>query len=174
MNTPQGWSYFAWTVATSKYLHENEKTWDQVASRVATNVFGAIKKLGIDTYELEKLATKYIAERKFLPGGRYLASAGRDLHQIGNCLLLHANDSREGWADLGHQHFMGLMTGAGLGTVYSDVREEGASIKKTGGTATGPVSLANIMNEIKPSETLQCAAAIEHSLGISYGSSDQA
>ena len=28
--------------------------------------------------------------------------------------------------------------------------------------------------EIKPSETLQCAAAIEHSLGISYGSSDQA
>ena len=148
MNTPQGWSYFAWTVATSKYLHENEKTWDQVASRVATNVFGAIKKLGIDTYELEKLATKYIAERKFLPGGRYLASAGRNLHQIGNCLLLHANDSREGWADLGHQHFMGLMTGAGLGTVYSDVREEGASIKKTGGTATGPVSLANIMNEI--------------------------
>ena len=90
---------------------------------------------------------KAIAERKFITGGRYLYAAGRPLHQVQNCLLLRADDSREGWSDLLHKSAMALMTGAGIGVVYSGVRHEGAKIKRTGGLATGPISLAKILNE---------------------------
>lgn len=65
----------------------------------------------------------------------------------GNCLLLKADDSREGWADLMQKATMALMTGAGIGVVYSDVRGEGAPIRKTGGTSTGPIALMQMINE---------------------------
>jgi len=39
------------------------------------------------------------------------------------------------------------MSGAGIGVSYSDIRHEGAPIRKTGGTATGPISLMQILNE---------------------------
>jgi ribonucleoside-diphosphate reductase alpha chain len=65
----------------------------------------------------------------------------------GNCLLLRAADSREGWAELAHKAMMALMTGAGIGIVYSDIREKGQPIRKTGGVASGPLSLAKILNE---------------------------
>jgi ribonucleoside-diphosphate reductase alpha chain len=42
---------------------------------------------------------------------------------------------------------MGLMTGAGIGTDYSEIRSEGKPIRKTGGFATGPIALAQIVNE---------------------------
>ncbi len=42
---------------------------------------------------------------------------------------------------------MALMTGAGVGVVYSDVRPKGSIIRKTGGTATGPTALQKMLNE---------------------------
>lgn len=65
----------------------------------------------------------------------------------GNCLLLRAQDSREGWSDLLHKASMALMTGAGIGVDYSSVREEGAIIRRTGGLATGPIALMQMLNE---------------------------
>lgn len=66
----------------------------------------------------------------------------------GNCLLLKAEDSREGWADAAQKATMALMTGAGIGIVYSSLRPEGAAIRKTGGTATGPIALMQMINEL--------------------------
>jgi ribonucleoside-diphosphate reductase alpha chain len=42
---------------------------------------------------------------------------------------------------------MALMTGAGIGVDYSDIRPSGSVISKTGGTASGPVSLMEMLNE---------------------------
>jgi len=42
---------------------------------------------------------------------------------------------------------MALMTGAGVGVVYSDIRPSGSFIKKTGGQASGPISLMQMVNE---------------------------
>lgn len=42
---------------------------------------------------------------------------------------------------------MALMTGAGIGVVYSDIRAEGKPIRKTGGFATGPIALMQMVNE---------------------------
>lgn len=64
-----------------------------------------------------------------------------------NCLLLRAEDSREGWADLLHKSAMALMTGAGIGVVYSDIRPEGKVVRRTGGYATGPLALMQMVNE---------------------------
>jgi ribonucleoside-diphosphate reductase alpha chain len=58
------------------------------------------------------------------------------------------DDSREGWAELGHNALMALQTGAGIGIDYSDVRASGLPIRKTGGVASGPLSLMKIINEI--------------------------
>src|SRR4051812_5343777 len=121
------------------------ETWEDTAHRVATNVMAALG-YDADSWEVRRIE-KLIAERKFLPGGRYLYASGRDLHQTQNCVLLRAEDSREGWADASHKAMMSLMTGAGIGIDFSDLRENGAPIKKTGGFASGPIALMNIINE---------------------------
>ena len=66
---------------------------------------------------------------------------------VGNCALFRAEDSREGWADLMYKITITLMTGAGIGIDYSDVRAEGKTIRKTGGFATGPLALMGMVNE---------------------------
>ena len=64
-----------------------------------------------------------------------------------NCVLLRCPDSREGWATTSYQAEMALMTGAGIGVYYGDVRPGGAIIKKTGGVASGPLPKMQQVNE---------------------------
>lgn len=146
----QEMSHFAHTIYKHKYAMKFEdgssEEWEDTAKRVVTNVMAS---LGYkeDDEKVQKLIN-YLSERKFLPGGRYLYASGRPFHQTQNCLLLRAEDSREGWADLVQKATMALMTGAGIGIDYSDLREEGAPIRKTGGTSSGPISLMKMVNEI--------------------------
>lgn len=139
-------SVFAETIMLQKYAHdlaEGKETWEQVAHRVASTVLGSVKA----PKKLIKAVEQSIVDRKFLPGGRYLYATGRPFHQVQNCLLLRAEDSREGWADLMQKATLALMTGAGIGVDYSLVRPEGEPIKGTGGVATGPLSLMKMVNE---------------------------
>lgn len=137
---------FAEGIYKQKYEHpSDEGQWDRTAARVVDNVMAAVD-MQFST-EAEKLVD-LIAERKFIPGGRYLYAAGRDLHQVQNCALYRAEDTREGWADLVHKVTMALMTGAGVGVDYSDVRCSGSVISRTGGTASGPISLMKMVNEV--------------------------
>jgi ribonucleoside-diphosphate reductase alpha chain len=145
---PNSFSPFAKAILEQKYSHTlsdgSKETWEQIAHRVATNVMKAVDAPKSLVKEIEQL----IVDRKFMPGGRYLYASGRALHQVQNCLLLRAEDSREGWSDLMHKSGMALMTGAGIGVVYSDIRAEGKPIRKTGGSATGPLALMQMLNEI--------------------------
>lgn len=130
-----------------KYSHTKAdgtvETWDEIADRVAHAVIRSVN--GCKTLEGE--IRKRIALRQFIPGGRYLYASGRPFHQTQNCLLLRAEDSREGWSELLYNGSMGLMSGAGIGVNYSAIRAEGKPIRKTGGTATGPVALMQMLNE---------------------------
>ena len=135
-------STFTETIMRQKYAQAGEN-WPDIGRRSTKYVFGAV-----DTKKsLIEQTTQYIAERKFIPGGRYLYAAGRPYHQINNCLLMRAEDSREGWAELMQHCTMGLMTGAGIGVDYSAIRPEGKPIRKTGGFATGPLALMQMVNE---------------------------
>lgn len=141
-------SKWAKSVMEHKYSHDidgRKEEWPEIAFRVTKNVLGAIDITEDDL--IFKSTLQAIVDRKFIPGGRYLYAAGRPYHQVNNCILLRAEDSREGWADLLRRSTMALMTGAGIGIDYSDVRPEGDPIRKTGGFSTGPLALMQIINE---------------------------
>jgi ribonucleoside-diphosphate reductase alpha chain len=144
---PVEMSEFASTIMKQKYSHvlddDSLETWDNIAYRTTKHVMKAV---GAPLDIRKEIATT-IQRRKFMPGGRYLYAAGRPFHQTQNCLLLRAEDSREGWAKLMQEITMALMTGAGIGVDYSDVRPEGSLVRKTGGTSTGPLALMQMVNE---------------------------
>src|SRR6476660_5943392 len=132
---------YAWRDDTARVVEE----WPDTSLRVTSNVLGALGyKEGDEEFDG---VVRLIRERKFMPGGRYLYAAGRGLHQCQNCLLMRAEDSREGWARLLHNAAMALMTGAGIGIDYSDLRPQGSPITRTGGTASGPVALMQMVND---------------------------
>lgn len=137
----------AQNVMNHKYIwkEKGEKDLRDIATRVVKNVMRSVGVKMSD--QMSKDLVELISDRVFIPGGRYLYAAGRPYHQVQNCLLLRAEDSREGWADLMQKACLALMTGAGIGVDYSDIRPEGKPIRKTGGTATGPLALAQMLNE---------------------------
>jgi ribonucleoside-diphosphate reductase alpha chain len=130
-----------------KYSHTNKEgeteNWSNIAYRVSKHVLKAVRAPKSQVERTRQL----IEERKFIPGGRYLAATGRLFHQVNNCFLFRGEDSREGWADLMQKGTLALMTGGGVGVDYSDIREEGRLIRKTGGYSTGPIAAMNMLNE---------------------------
>ena len=137
----------ATTVIGNKYgqfpTKQDRQTWPEISTRVSENVFSAVP---AKRDLIDEVAYR-IALRQIIPGGRYLYAAGRDYHQVQNCLLMRAEDSREGWSEIMHNASMALMSGAGIGIEYSHVREKGALIRRTGGEATGPTALCQMVNE---------------------------
>lgn len=125
-----------------KYAHTKgdgtKESWPEIADRVAHAVCPP---------SLAVAVRDRIAARQLMPGGRYLYAAGKPYPQINNCALLKAYDSRQGWANLLGRAVNMLMTGMGLGVVYSDVRERGSRVGGMGGQATGPCSLMQMVNE---------------------------
>ena len=137
-------SKFSEDIFNHKYKHDGAETWDALAKTLVDDVCG--EKLSSE--EVDQLTT-YIREMKFIPGGRYLYYAGRPNKFFNNCYLLKAEqDSREDWADLSWKSENCLMTGGGIGVDYSVYRASGATISKTGGTASGPIPKMNMINEI--------------------------
>lgn len=139
---------FSDTIMNLRYSHTKAdgtiETWPEIAHRVAQSVLSVVR---IDQ-KLKDDIEIAIRERKFIPGGRFLAQAGRQFHQTSNCFLLRAEDTREGWGDLASKAMTMLMSGGGIGVDYSDIRKSGAILKRTGGTSSGPLPLARTINEI--------------------------
>lgn len=140
-------SPFAAEVMQHKYSHSKKdgstENWSEIARRVGTHV---LKSVDAPKSLIEEVIHR-IERRQFIPGGRYLYASGRPYHQVQNCLLMRAEDSREGWSQLMYNGSMGLMSGAGIGVDYSLIRPEGKPVRKTGGTATGPLALMQMVNE---------------------------
>lgn len=135
-------SEFARSIMSNKYLHEGESGWEDIARRVVDNV--------LTPYFPDKSEAmlRAIVERKFMPGGRYLYASGKPLHQVQNCALFTVEDSKESIADLFRRVATTLMTGAGVGIVWSNLRPNGAKVGGMGGESTGPVAFMKAVNEI--------------------------
>lgn len=140
--TEQTFSPFAATVMRDKYLHPGETTWQEIADRVVDEVVTPLLP------ELSGRLKDAIGQRKFMPGGRYLAAAGKPFAQTQNCLLLKVEDSREAIGDLFRRGAVGGMTGAGIGVVWSALRPRGARVSGNGGVSTGPTAFMQSFNEI--------------------------
>lgn len=133
---------FAQTIFKQKYSMNGQETWADTCRRVTDAVCNQL----LDAESKDKIY-KFMLDRKFIPGGRYLYSAGRSFHQVNNCFLFRAEDTREGWADMMQKTTSALLTGGGIGVDYSAIRHKGAVIKRTGGFCTGPISLMEMVNE---------------------------
>jgi ribonucleotide reductase alpha subunit len=135
---------FSEDIFNHKYRHEGAETWEELATTLVTQVCSKYMSLG----DMSQLVA-YISDMKFIPGGRYLYYAGRPNPFFNNCYLLRSEeDSREDWADLSWKSESCLMTGGGIGNDYSRYRPAGAPIKRTGGTASGPLPKMEMINEI--------------------------
>ena len=133
---------FAYNIFKQKYSMNGQEGWAECCARVVDAVCKQYLPVN-----LQEEILQYMMDRKFIPGGRYLYSSGREFHQVNNCFLFRVQDSREGWSDTMQKATAALMTGGGIGFDYSLLREEGALIKKTGGTSTGPIALMEMINE---------------------------
>lgn len=137
-------SKFSEDIFNFKYRHDGCETWDRLARILVFDVCGDF----LPRDEVEEIAND-IAAMYFIPGGRYLYYAGRPNKFFNNCFLLKAEeDTREDWANLSWKAESCLMTGGGIGVDYSVYRHEGATIKRTGGQASGPIPKMNMINEI--------------------------
>ena len=137
-------SEFSETIFKHKYMHDGCETWQDLAHTLAEDVCGE----HLSSDEVKEL-TNMITDLKFIPGGRYLYYAGRSNKFFNNCFLLRAEeDTREDWANLSWKTESCLMTGGGIGIDYSVYRGAGATLKGTGGTASGPIPKMQMINEI--------------------------
>lgn len=71
---------FAHDIFLQKYSKDGVETWADTAKRVTEAVCSQL----LDPKTKEKIY-EIILDRKFIPGGRYLYSAGRPFHQVNNC-----------------------------------------------------------------------------------------
>lgn len=137
-------STFSENIFNYKYKHDRADTWDELANTLAAEVCAPYMSLS----DLSQLA-RYIAEMKFIPGGRYLYYAGRARKFYNNCYIFKSQeDTREDWADTSWKHESALMTGGGTGNDFSVYRGKGERLGSTGGVASGPVSKMRMINEI--------------------------
>jgi ribonucleoside-diphosphate reductase alpha chain len=146
-------SSFAENVFKHKYARYGGQTWAQKAKEIVDDVCGR----GVHNQyahplmspEDRKQLEQYIREFKFLPGGRYIYYAGRPASFWNNCYLLRAEeDTREEWANIAWRATSCLMVGGGIGVDYSLIRPSGRVLTRTGGIASGPMALIEMVNEI--------------------------
>lgn len=142
---------FANDIFRLKYAQGPEDTWPKLCRRLVEDVcgtrWGTQHKLMSDGDRAE--LTQMIINQEFIPGGRYLYYAGRDVHFYNNCFCLKGTeDSREEWGRLVKAASDCLMSGGGIGVDYSVFRPSGRTLKRTGGTASGPIPLMHSINEV--------------------------
>lgn len=142
---------FAAEIFRRKYAQGPNDTWDALAERIVEDVCGTRWGTAHRLLSPEdcKQLVQYIAEQKFIPGGRYLYYAGRTAKYFNNCYLLRAEeDTREEWSNVTWRAMACLMTGGGIGIDYSRLRPSGKVLSRTGGVASGPIPLMYAINEI--------------------------
>ena len=126
--------------------HPTER-WPDIVKRVVDHVSQAetdpAKRL-----EFHHAMTPIMLSREFLPNTPCLVNAGRDNGQLAACFVLGIPDSISGIMDHAKTTAMIHQTGGGTGMTYESLRPAGASVSLRHGTASGPVSFMNIVNQV--------------------------
>lgn len=135
---------FAKNIFDAKYANSKTPTWKLKSEVLAKEVCSGL----LPESEIEEIIDM-IYTMKFIPAGRYIYYAGQDANFYNNCFCLGAQeDTREEWCRITHNAMSCLMSGGGIGVDYSLFRPAGSSLGRTGGTASGPIPLMKVMNEV--------------------------
>ncbi len=140
-------------VLRRRYLAKNEKgecveTVEQLFRRVALAVAQGEIKFDPQA-DVEKQAENFyqlMTSLRFLPNSPTLMNAGRPLGQLSACFVLPVGDSMEEIFDAIKNAALIHKSGGGTGFSFSRLRPSGATVRSTGGVASGPVSFMRVFN----------------------------
>jgi ribonucleoside-diphosphate reductase alpha chain len=154
---PKGkWSFQAIRVLEERYLWKNKQgriieTPEGMCYRVAQDIAGAEKNFGLDEKRIDSLTEafyKLLVKREFLPNSPTLMNAGKGTKlQYSACYVLPVGDSIiEIFNAIKHAALV-HQSGGGTGFSFSRLRPKGSIVRRSGGTASGPVSFMRIFDQ---------------------------
>ena len=111
---------------------KGEESWEQMCYRVANHVAQAEVTDELQDEYFKKFYN-LLYNKIFIPGGRILANSGTGISNLMNCLVLGIEDSRNGIYDTLKNAAELFAHGYGIGYNFSNLREEGATIKSAKG-----------------------------------------
>ena len=124
------------------YYKEGIQSWEALVSVLVDEVCGKY----LNDKDIANIKEMMIS-KKFIPAGRYLYYAGRERNFYNNCYAFIAEeDTREEWGKILDRVLSALMTGGGTGINLDVIRAKGSILKGTGGEASGPIALMEIID----------------------------
>lgn len=138
MTTEFSLNDFQTQILLQRYALPTEKSWSDVAKRVANHLSRA--EYNGDMSIWEKRFNWVLSNGYFFPGGRVLYGSGRRIGGLLNCFCKGVEDNRHSIAKLSHDMYLISTFGGGVGTNYSAVRPKGDPIQGVAGAAPGVVS----------------------------------
>lgn len=127
-------------ILNKRYLLPTEKTWDDLVTRVMTNVIGK------DDPDYE-IMQEMIMHRYFIPNSPCLVNAGKEGAGLSACFVVDFPDTIEGIYKTKLDFALIARKGGGCGTSLTKIRPEGSTVSgSTHGYAGGPIKFADTIS----------------------------